>query len=173
MTFLVFSIVLLAASLHALWNFAAKRVAGHLSAMWLGICLASILSWPCAILVYQPGEISFDALPYIIATGFLHAWYFVFLSRAYEMGEISLVYPVARGTGVAGTAVVALVVLHELLSLQGVIGILAICSGTGLVGWNRRGHRDEFMPYVHALLVGASITGYSVQTRSGDPERTL
>jgi uncharacterized membrane protein len=167
MTFLAFFIVLLAATLHALWNFAAKRIAGHLSAMWLGICLASILSWPCALLLYQPGKIGLDALPYIIATGALHAWYFAFLARSYEMGDISLVYPVARGTGVAGTAVVALVMLHEWLSLQGVIGILAICGGTGLVGWNRRGHRDDFIAYMHALLVGASITGYSVVDKLG------
>ena len=54
MTLLVFFLVLFASILHAGWNFAAKKAAGDLSVMWLGICLASGLSWPFAAIVWQP-----------------------------------------------------------------------------------------------------------------------
>jgi len=94
----------LAAILHAVWNFAAKQAAGNLGALWLGVCLGSMLSWPWAVLAHQAEPLTLAGLPYIGATGILHAWYFGFLSRSYTTGEISLVYPVARGTGVAGGA---------------------------------------------------------------------
>src|SRR5262249_10414721 len=70
--------------------------------------------------------------------------------------------PVARGTGVAGTAVVAVLWLNEGLSVLGMSGILAICLGTGLVGFSRHAYKDEAGAYLHALLVGATITGYSI-----------
>lgn len=162
MTLLVFFMVLLAATLHALWNFVAKQSTENLSVMWLGICLASVLSWPWALLVSHAERLTLDGLPYIAATGVLHAGYFGFLARSYKTGDISLVYPVARGTGVAGTALVAWLFLHETLSLQGTMGILAICAGTALIGFHKIAPKAESVAYVHALLVGAIITGYSV-----------
>src|SRR5919198_241391 len=98
----------------------------------------------------------------VAANGLLHAGYFGVLARAYAVGEMSLVYPVARGTGVAGTAIVAAAWLQESLSLRGLGGIAAICVGTGLVGFNTRSHQDEGTGYLHALLVGATITSYSI-----------
>src|SRR5262249_38791241 len=91
-----------------------------------------------------------------------HAGYFGLLARAYALGEMSLVYPVARGTGVAGTAIIAAAWLQEALSLLGLGGIAAIGVGTGLGGFNKRYHQDERTGYVHALLVGATITSYSI-----------
>lgn len=162
MTLLVFVMVLLAATLHALWNFAAKKVSGNLGALWLGLCLVSVLSWPWALLLQRMERLTLAGLLYILATGIMHAWYFGFLARSYAVGDISLVYPVARGTGVVGTAVVAVLWLQEGLSMLGMTGILAICLGTGLVGFSRQYSKDEAGAYLHALLVGATITGYSI-----------
>jgi len=162
MTFVVFLMVLLAATLHAGWNFAAKRAAGNLAALWLGVCLGAVLSWPGAVLAHQVEQLTPAALPYILATGLLHAWYFGLLAKSYAVGDISLVYPVARGTGVAGTAVVASLVLSERLSLSGIAGIVAICTGTGLVGWRWHAHREEWIAYLYAVLVGTTIIGYSI-----------
>jgi drug/metabolite transporter (DMT)-like permease len=167
MTLTVFLIVILAATLHASWNFAAKRIAGNLSAMWLGICLASVISWPFALLVVRPGNMTLAALACIIATGVLHAAYFALLARAYESGDMSLVYPVARGTGVAGTAVVASIALGEVLSLSGILGITAICGGTALMGWSHRIHQEAFRAFRYALGVGVSIIAYSVVDKLG------
>jgi drug/metabolite transporter (DMT)-like permease len=58
--------------------------------------------------------------------------------------------------------VAAGVFLQEPLSLAGVGGILAICLGTGLVGWSRGAGKEQFAAYVYAVLVGATITGYSI-----------
>ncbi len=162
MTLLVFFLVLFASILHAGWNFAAKKAAGDLSVMWLGICLASGLSWPFAAIVWQPEHGSAVASLYVLATGVLHAGYFSLLAKAYSAGDISVVYPVARGTGVAGTAVVALAWLHEPLSGAGGLGIVAICTGTVLLGLGQRRHPDTCMAYISALFVGTTITAYSV-----------
>jgi drug/metabolite transporter (DMT)-like permease len=101
-------------------------------------------------------------LIYIGSTGILHTGYFALLAKAYEKGEMSVVYPVARGTGIAGTALVAWLCLHDTMSWPGLLGISAVCAGTALVGYSVRGQRDHVMAYVYALLVGAIITGYSI-----------
>jgi uncharacterized membrane protein len=162
MTLGLFCIVLMAAMLHALWNFAAKKMAGDLSTMWLGVCLASVLSWPCALLIYDGGVPEWPLLFYVCATGLLHTGYFALLARAYATGEISVVYPVARGTGVAGTALLAWLWLQDTMSLPGLVGLSAICIGTALVGYSVHRQREHFLAYVQALLVGALITGYSI-----------
>ena len=162
MTLVLFCAVLIAATLHALWNFAAKKVAGDLSTMWLGVCLAAVVSWPCAWLMYEAAASSPSVWMYVGATGILHVWYFALLAKAYEMGEMSVVYPVARGTGVAGTALIAWLYLHESISWPGWLGISTICTGTALLGYSVGGQRDHVTAYVHALLVGASIIGYSI-----------
>ncbi len=167
MTLLVFALVLLASTLHASWNFAAKRVAGDLGVMWLGICVASVVSWSWALAVHQPAEVTLTAGLYIVATGLIHACYFGLLAKAYAAGDISLVYPVARGTGVAGTVLMAWALLHESLSLTDAIGIGAICLGTGLLGWRSGRARGALSGYLYALLVGVTIVGYSVVDKLG------
>lgn len=160
MSLAIFVTVLCAAVLHATWNFAAKRVAGHLGTLWLGLCLGSVVSWPVAGIVALSSPLTLPGVGYILATGVIHAWYFGLLAKAYATGEISVVYPVARGTGVAGTAVVAGLWLHEALSPTGVVGIAAVCLGTAVLGWSQR--HGSLGAYVHALGVGVSILGYSI-----------
>ncbi|ETW94334.1 MAG: hypothetical protein ETSY1_35330 [Candidatus Entotheonella factor] len=162
MTWMVLGLVLIAAFLHALWNLAAKKVSGNLSVLWLGLCLASIVSWPFALSVYQPAQFIPETIGCILATGALHTAYFIALAKAYASGEISLVYPVARGTGVAGTALLASLWLSESITLYGTAGIGAICLGTALIGVDRTGHKHPVSPILYALLVGLTISGYSV-----------
>src|SRR5262245_66014738 len=97
-----FALVVAAACLHALWNLAAKRVSGNVGVLWLGLGLAGGLLAPFAL----PSAVqSFDpaGLPYLVATGLIHAASFGLLAAAYRHGELSLVYPLSRGTGVWGS----------------------------------------------------------------------
>jgi hypothetical protein len=90
------ALVVAAACLHALWNLAAKRVAGNLGVLWLGLCLAGVALAPVAL--YDASQ-SFDpaGLAYLAATGLIHAGYFGLLAAGYRRGELSVVYPLARG----------------------------------------------------------------------------
>ena len=162
MTVMVLSLVLVAALFHALWNFAAKKVSGNLSVLWLGLCLASVVSWPFAASVFRPEEITREVIGCMLATGALHTGYFLVLAKSYAHGDISLVYPVARGTGVAGTAVLASIWLSESITLIGTVGIGAICLGTTLLGAYQRGHKTDVFAFLSALVVGVMIAGYSV-----------
>jgi hypothetical protein len=72
MNLTAFALVVAAACLHALWNLAAKRVAGNVGVLWLGLCWCGVLLAPFAL----PSAVrSFDpaGLPYIVATGLIHA----------------------------------------------------------------------------------------------------
>jgi drug/metabolite transporter (DMT)-like permease len=162
MTVFVFLLVLLAAFLHATWNFAAKKVSGDMAVLWLSLCVASVISWPFAFARWDAQAMTGDALVAVLATGAIHAIYFRLLAQAYRTGDISSVYPVARGTGVGGTALVAYLWRLEPLSMAGGLGILTICVGTLLIGLDQRSQRGAMIAYGFALLVGLTIIAYSV-----------
>jgi len=163
----IFSVVLLAALLHALWNFAARNARGNLSVLWLGIVLASICCLPFALASVAVDRELMQGLPFILATGVVHALYFALLGKSYETGEISSVYPVARGTGVMGTGLAASVLLAEPISLSGAGGIFCVCAGILLVGTSDRHRRGSLRAIAYALAVGGSIAVYSIIDKVG------
>ncbi len=119
----VFALVMLSAVCHASWNFAARKVKGNYPVLWLSYILACVLMLPFAIIAICRIGIGRALDPHtmvcILATGAWHALYFHFLSHAYQKGEISVVYPIARGSGVALTALGASVLLDETITLPG------------------------------------------------------
>jgi drug/metabolite transporter (DMT)-like permease len=104
---------------------------------------------------------------YIVATGLIHAGYFGLLAAGYRRGELSVVYPLARGTGVAGTALVAWTGIGEGISAPGALGIGSVCLGVlalGLRELRRPGQGRSCLP---AVLVGLAVTAYSVVGKLG------
>ena len=165
-----FILVLVAAAGHAAWNFAARKAAGDLVVIWLALWLAAIACAPAAawFLITRSGWAG--AWPCVLATGLVHSLYFALLGKAYETGEISVVYPIARGTGVAGVAVAAWLVLGEAISPVGAGGIAAICAGTALLslaGRASRGPAHLRRAGGGALMVGATISAYSLIDKLG------
>jgi len=164
MPLLAFLLVILAAALHALWNFAAKKVSGNLSVIWIGLVLATIAIIPFLFFLSPEQIFITKAWPFILATGIIHAVYFFAVAKAYEHGDISIVYPIARGSGIAGTAIIACLLLQEKISPVGTVGILLISLGTLLLGLtNIRQKRGIFF----ALLVAVMIIGYSIVDKLG------
>ena len=115
MTGTVFALVLLSSVLHASWNFAARKVEGNLVVMWLVPAVVGIVLAPFALwLAYQsptPVITSSTGNAYIVASAVVHALYYLFLAHTYQYGEISVVYPVARGSGIAATALLGWMLL--------------------------------------------------------------
>ena len=157
-----FLLVILAAILHALWNFTAKKVSGNLSVLYFGLLFGCIILLPLLFLFSPPSVFVPSAYPYVLATGVIHAFYFFLLSKAYNYGNISTVYPIARGSGVISTAVVAFLLLKEAISLFGVTGVLCTSIGILLIGLRRDEHTDHWRGVIFALLVGATIVCYSI-----------
>src|SRR5262249_46777936 len=157
-----FSLGVAAACLHALWNLAAKRVSGNVGVLWLGLCLCGVALAPFAL---HSAVQSFDpaGLPYIVATGLIHAAYFGLLAASYRQGELSVVYPLSRGTGVAGTALLAWAVVEEGVSAVGALGVGSVCLGILLLALREvRRPSQHGRSWLLALLVGMTIMAYSV-----------
>src|SRR5262249_2788900 len=157
MNLTAFTLVVAAACLHALWNLAAKRVAGNLGVLWLGLCMGGVALAPFALLSALQ-SFNLAGLPYIVATGLIHAAYFALLAAGYRQGELSIVYPLSRGTGVAGTALVAWTMTGEGISALGALGIGSVCLGILLLGLRELRRPNQARSCLLALLVGFTIT---------------
>lgn len=131
----VFLVVLAAAALHAGWNTLLKlraRPAGlatpvdpMVSTLLLGMaaCLVSLLLLP---LTGLPAPASW---PYALASAVIHIAYYLLVGAAYRAADLSAAYPITRGTAPMGSALLAALLLGEVLSPQAWFGIAAICAG--------------------------------------------
>lgn len=170
----LFVFVLLSAVLHATWNFVARRSAGNLTVFWWSLWISCLFLLPfVAIVASGMGPAGFLAMLeagwfYVLATGVIHTFYFLFLARAYEHGEISLVYPIARGSGIGLTGFLGWLLLGEELTPMGVAGIGLICFGILTMGVSVLRHSSTAnRGFVSALGVGATIVSYSLVDKVG------
>jgi drug/metabolite transporter (DMT)-like permease len=120
-----------AAFLHAGWN---VLLAGSRD---VRSSTAGLLVWGVALLAVPAvltGGVSSDAIPYIAASAVLELCYFVLLARAYDGGEVSVVYPIARGSAPVVVLVFSAIALSEGVPAGAVAGVLAVAFGVLLVG---------------------------------------
>lgn len=134
MDIVVFSAVLTAAALHAGWNAVVKVGLDRFSSILLLALVQSALSLALLPLFPLPAE---AAWPWIAASALLHAGYKIFLIRAYEHGDLSQVYPLARGTAPLLVVLVSVLFLGEVTTLGKVLAVVAI--GLGVVVMSLRG----------------------------------
>lgn len=172
MTGAALALVVAAAVVHAAWNALAKRGRDQLVFLWSSVSLASLLFLPLGL--WRLGDEGFPpaALPFVGATIVLHALYFYALGRSYRSGDFSVVYPIARGLGVALVPVAALVVFDERLSPLGSLGVALVVAGIvglQLGGAPWRGATPWRMSpgTWWALLTGLTIAGYSLVDKAG------
>ena len=90
-------LVIGAALMHAGWNALAKRAGDPLAFLWWAGALGTLLYLPGGLYILWDRGFRAAALPFVIATVLLHAVYFFSLGRAYRAGDLSIVYPIARG----------------------------------------------------------------------------
>jgi drug/metabolite transporter (DMT)-like permease len=167
----VFLLVLLAAALHAVWNYAARKAQGDVQVIWLGLFAASLFASPVilGLLVSRgwTGMVTGGCWGFVVSTGFLHAAYFLVLASAYRTGELSVVYPLSRGTGVGLTAVLAPLLFREPVALAGLAGVASIVLGVFLLGGPARGGGVRSRGGRRALGVGVIIAAYSLTDKGG------
>ncbi len=156
MTSAALFLVLGAALLHAGWNALAKRGGDPVVFLWCVGGLATAIYCPVGLWVLAQRGFSPAAVPFVIATVVLHALYFFTLGRAYRAGDFSLVYPVARGLGVALVPMLALAFFEERLSPLGATGVGLVAVGIFSLHW-RPG------AWTRAALL-ASGTGWAIAT---------
>jgi len=162
MSFTLLALILFAAVLHASWNFFAKQSGGGLTVLWLGAAISTAATVPTAIAAQWGDPIPREGLVIGCVSGLVHCAYWWALARMYEHGDISLAYPVARGSGVVGTALGSVFFLREPLSVVGATGIASVCAGVLALGFQRRVEPVRTRAVVLALITGLTITGYTL-----------
>lgn len=149
-----------AAFLHAGWN---VLLAGSRDTR---ASTAGLLIWGVALLgvpALVTGGVSSDAIPYIAASAVFELCYFLLLARAYDSGEVSVVYPVARGSAPVLVLVFSAVALKEGVPAGAVAGVLAISGGVLLLARRARPARDVWF----GLAIGLTIAAYTLVDSEG------
>ncbi|MCK2244458.1 MULTISPECIES: DMT family transporter [unclassified Crossiella] len=159
-------LVLLAAIAHALWNFAAKRAGdGGAPFVWLYQVASVLICGPVAVLAFFLGDTParWTWLLAVAVSAVLHAVYALVLQRGYAVGEMSVVYPVARGSGPLLTVLAAVLVLGERPGWAGLLGAAAIVGGVFVIGLgpsSQRGALNTSLAY--GGLTGVAIASYTL-----------
>lgn len=165
MTALALSLVLAAAFVHASWNFLAKRVNGGVAFVWLFGLLSALLYAPLAVatLIWQRPQLGWVQLGFMVGSGMIHALYFLLLQQGYRVGDLSLVYPLARGTGPMLSTLAAIVLLGERPTWVALSGTLLIAGGIVLFTAQPSQPGKRRTPsIVYALLTGVCIASYTL-----------
>ena len=114
------------AVLHATWNLLVKTSSDRLVAAWGLYLSGGILFLPVFLLIDRPGA---DALPFLAASSVVHVVYVVALTRAYQHGDFSFAYPLARGGGALLAAVGGVLFLADSLSGLAWLAIAIVVGG--------------------------------------------
>ncbi|WP_171074390.1 DMT family transporter [Nonomuraea basaltis] len=157
-------LVLVAAVAHATWNLLSKRAsqADGLVFVWLVAVAAAVVWSPlfAGFLLVTGARLTWRDLAVIGGSTAIHLCYFVLLQRGYGAGDLSVVYPVARGTGPMLASLVAVLFLGERPSAAGVAGIALVGVGVLLLSGNAA--RGDLSGVLAGLVVGLFIAGYTV-----------
>jgi drug/metabolite transporter (DMT)-like permease len=161
MSGIALALVLVAALIHASWNLLAKKTGGDVRFALMSQ-LAVALVWAPVGLWFAWHEVgAYGPLQWalIVASGAIHVVYFVTLLRGYRLADLSVVYPLARGTGPLLTAMAATLLLGESLGVLGWLGVLGVVLGIVLISGG---------PALwHALRAGAGAHEDLVRLRRG------
>jgi drug/metabolite transporter (DMT)-like permease len=176
------ALILAAALAHATWNLFSKQAsaAGASSFVWLMSLTATVLYAPVvagSVLLSPPRLTPLDWV-FMIGTGLLQAGYFLFLQAGYRLGDLSLVYPLGRGTGALLAALAGIVLLGERPGPAGISGIVLVVLGVLVLGAPARSAGPAPSPaapasagaqpapapraVIFALVTGAFIASYTL-----------
>ena len=160
------SLILAAAVIHATWNLLNKQASGHATFTWVVAVLSALLYAPITVTIIEVWQLRIDsvAIGMMVGSAALHTAYFVLLNQGYRAGDLSLVYPLARGTGPLLSSVAAIIFLGERPSVVALVGALLIIGGviiltTNLGKLREPGARDAVL---YALVTGLFIAAYTI-----------
>jgi drug/metabolite transporter (DMT)-like permease len=166
-------LVLLGALIHALWNIVAKHAHGDARFTFFSSAIMAVVWAPLALWLGWTIVPTWGAKEWLLiaASGFIHWVYFVCLLTGYRKSDLTIVYPLARGSGPLLSSMVAVLVFGEQLSALGALGIAGVVVGVFLVAGGpalfKAAHDPARRARVKAgvlwgLLTGALIACYTV-----------
>jgi drug/metabolite transporter (DMT)-like permease len=168
-----FALILLAGVIHAGWNVVAKKANGDASFALQTSVLNTILWAPVGFALGWTQVPGWGVAQWslVVISGVLHVFYFVVLLRGYRQSDLTVVYPLARGSGPLLSSLVAIVFLGERITPAGLAGIAAVVFGVFLIAGGPRlfrgvrdaTHRRRTIAGVrYGVLTGIFIASYTV-----------
>jgi drug/metabolite transporter (DMT)-like permease len=137
------ALILIAAIAHASWNLFSKQAAsaGAVCFVWLFFTVGAVLYAPVTGVVLAVDHPRLSGLPavFLAGTAIIHIGYALLLQNGYRLGDLSVVYPIGRGTGALLAAVAGIVLLGERPGPLSTAGILLIVAGVIAIGLPGRG----------------------------------
>ncbi len=161
------ALVVIAAVLHAGWNFLLKKCGGGIGVLTLSAIVATVALTPFSLLLIFATSFTFTPtmIGVILGSGVLHLIYFLLLDCAYRSGgDLSVVYPLARATGPLLTIIFATLVFGERMSALALAGAVLIGVSALLLTGNpaKLFSREASAGAGFALLCGCMIATYTV-----------
>lgn len=154
------ALLLLAAVMHAGWNALVKSDADRLASLTAVMATGGLVG--LAALPFVP-PLAPAALPYLLVSVVLHTAYSFFLVRSYAAGDLSHVYPIARGLGPLLVAVFSASLVDERLGPRDAAGVLLVSGGIlSLAFANGMPRGATLQPTVYALATGLAIASYTL-----------
>lgn len=159
MTLFVFLSVLFAAFLHALWNALIKTGTSKPTGMLIMTLSQGVLGLLIALNRPLPAA---EVWGWLLASGIFHAGYKLFLAYAYEQGDLSRVYPIARGAAPLIVTVISAIALADVIAPIEYAGILVLGFGIAVMarGAFANGESRRLVPL--ALGSAMATAGYSL-----------
>lgn len=169
MTLATLALVLASAAIHASWNLWTKQLGPSVrtgTLMWLLVVISAVVYAPFALVVAARSGWRPDAasIGLIVGSGLIHVVYFGLLLRGYRVGDLSIVYPVARGTGPLLAATAAISLFSEAPTVFSTAGLLLIVAGIVVLTWHPDPAKHEkIAPGLrYGLATGALIAVYTL-----------
>jgi len=169
----IVALVVVSAVMHVTWNIRLKTAGDPLRAATIGMLAGAAVIVPVGIVAWvavgRP-PLPAEGIVLGLVSGVIEAAYFVLISAAYRRGDLSVVYPIARGTAPLLAVAFGVGVLGERLGLAGTIGVVALLAGFLLLQrpwrvFRERGGLDPSIAF--ALATGVTIATYSAIDRVG------
>lgn len=159
-------LIVFSAVCHATWNYTTKKVKSDSTFIWLFSIFSSIIYFPFALASLFIYKIEFKPyfILFILGSAILHSIYFILLNKGYRVGNLSIIYPLARGTGPLFSTIIAIIILKESASIVAILGIFLIIFGiitiTGNPALILNSSKDKSL--IYAFLCGISIASYTI-----------
>ena len=136
MPFLALVLVFIAAFIHASWNLMSKRAASAGPAFVFAYNLVACVAYaPWVVWLIAHGAVNWSGsiVACILASGLIHLAYSLCLQRGYQVADLCVVYPVARGAGPMLSTLAAFIIFGEMPTLHETLGLIAVIGGIGLI----------------------------------------
>jgi drug/metabolite transporter (DMT)-like permease len=164
-------LVLAAACMHATWNFFAKGARNDLALNFLSAVCASVAYLGIALVAYLVERPSFgwEILGILLVSSALQVTYFFMLGQGYKRGDLSLVYPLARGTGPVLAVLGGIILFDERPTSLALAGTALVVGGIVVMSWTSelRGSNGIAVAVAFAVATGAVTATYTLWDKEG------